>query len=72
MDSEETEPMVNEIFDLGQELVPPAHLKVQWSDFSKDLNQIKTNQNKSKQMQNIDVFYRFTSKAYSAATLNSK
>ena len=37
-------------FYLGQELVPPAHLKAQWSHFSKDLNWIKTNQNKWKSM----------------------
>ena len=32
-------------FDLGQELVTPAHLKAQLSNFSEDLNQIKTNEN---------------------------
>ena len=53
-------------FYLGQELVTPAHLKAQWSNFLEDLNwklneafswkiwieskQIKTNQNKEKSM----------------------
>ena len=48
-------------FVLGQELVPPAHLKAQWSVFSEDLNQ-----NKSKQMKMKinDIIYCFTSKAY--------
>ena len=32
-------------FDFGQELVRPAHLKAQWSDFLKDLTRIKTNEN---------------------------
>ena len=32
-------------FYIGQELVRPAHLKAQWSDFFNDLNRIKTNEN---------------------------
>ena len=32
---------------LGQDLVRPAHLKAQWSDFFEDLTRIKTNQNQS-------------------------
>ena len=31
------------MFDLGQELVAPAHFEAQSSDFSKDLNPIKKN-----------------------------
>ena len=36
--------------DLGQELVRPAHLKAQPSDFFEDFNRIKTNQSISKLM----------------------
>ena len=32
-------------FTTGKNWCPPAHLKAQWSDFYKDLNQIKTNEN---------------------------
>ena len=35
---------IEKMFDLGQDLVPPAHLRVPWSDFSEDLNRIKTNE----------------------------
>ena len=35
-------------FEIGQELVPQAHLKAEWSNFFEDLNGIKTNQNKWK------------------------
>ena len=41
------------IFDLGQELVRPAHLKAQWSDFFEDLTWIKK---KSKRMKINDIF----------------
>ena len=51
------------MFDVGQELVLPAHLKAQLSDFSEDSKKIKTNENQW-------LFYRFTSKAYSAAISN--
>ena len=44
-------------FDLGQEFVPPAHLKAQWSDFFEDLTQIKTNQNKWKSMTFLIVLH---------------
>ena len=40
----------HKFFEIGQELVRPAHLKAQWSEFFEDLNQIKTNQNKWKSM----------------------
>ena len=33
-------------FEIGPELVRPAHLKAQRSEFFEDLNRIKTNQNK--------------------------
>ena len=36
---------IQKCFDLGQELVRPAHLKAQWIDFFKDLTGIKTNGN---------------------------
>ena len=33
-------------FEIGPDLVCPAHLKAQLSEFFEDLNRIKTNQNK--------------------------
>ena len=48
-------------FEIGPELVRPAHLKAQW--------RFESNQNKSKQMKINDVSDYFTSKVYSAAIL---
>ena len=31
-------PKSKKFLDLSQELMPPAHLKAQWGDFSEDLN----------------------------------
>ena len=58
---------IQNYFDLGQELVRPAHLKAQWSDFFEDLTGIKTNQNNWKW---TTFFYCFAPKAYSAAMLS--
>ena len=44
-------------FEIGQELVRPAHLKAQWSEFFEDLNRIKTNQNKWKSMTFLIVLH---------------
>ena len=33
---------IQNFFEIGQELVRPAHLKAQWSDLFEELNQIKT------------------------------
>ena len=59
--------MDNNIFEIGPDFVPPFSLE---SSMKRILQRFESNQNKSKQIKINDIFYRFTSKAYSAAILS--